>query len=165
MKYKFPIILACCFVLIGLMINSCKKSNQDYIATLITGNQWQLSSVTVTHYTGANIDSVNTLDTACKSTQVFKFNIDQTCTYTNFDCVPQTATGHWALTQDKLFFNSDMICQDTSQNKSSKPFQTAKIINLGQYSLILQTGDLQTFYKPTDKRNVRQYGFVRVKSQ
>lgn len=165
MKFKFPLFFLCCFVAIGLTTNSsCKKNEQDYLQTLITNGNWELASLTVTHYTGAIPDSTDTLNTTCDSIQLLKFNMDNTCTYTNFDCIAQKSSGHWSFTSDKLFFNSDMVCQDTSKAKKSTPFQTAKIMNLGQYSLVLQTGDLETYYSSTQKRNVTQYGFVRQKT-
>ncbi|MGZ3823050.1 MAG: hypothetical protein ACXVB6_20825, partial [Mucilaginibacter sp.] len=84
---------------------------------------------------------------------------------TNFDCLPQSVKGHWTLSPNKLFLYCDMVCQDTTAAKSSKPFQTAKIVNLGQYSLVLQTGDLETYYTPSQVRTVTQYGFIRQKNQ
>lgn len=170
MKFKIRLLLLFVVAAVGLLINSCKKNNQDYIATLIAQNQWQLSSATVTTYTGSTQTSQVTLDTACLLTQTFKFNTDNTCTYTNFDCLTQTTKGSWALSQDKLFLNINMVAKDTITRTGdttihSKPFQTARIVNLGQYSLILQTGDLETYYSPTQTRVVYQWGFVRVKSQ
>lgn len=169
MKFKIRLFLLFTMATIALLVNSCQKTKQDYIATLIAQNQWQLSSATVTTYTGSTQISQLTLDTTCLVTQIFKFNTDNTCSYTNFDCLPQSTRGTWALSQDKLFLNVNMIAKDTiaraDTTTHSKPFQNAKIINLGQYSLILQTGDLQTYYSPTQKRVIYQWGFVRVKSQ
>jgi hypothetical protein len=165
MKLRFPLFFLCCFFAIGLTSNSCKKNSQDYIQTLITQGKWELSSIQVAYSTGAIPDSTDTLNTLCDSTQFFKFNTDKTCSYTNFDCLPQSSSGHWSLSVDELFLYSDMVCKDTTINKSSKPFQTAKIINLGQYSLVLQTGDLETYYSPTKKRVITTYGFVRQKTQ
>jgi hypothetical protein len=156
MKFKTRLLLLFIIAAVALLVNSCKKNNQDYIETLITGNQWQLSSATVTTYIGSSQISQLTLDTACNQTQIFKFNSDNSCTYTNFDCLTQTTKGTWSFSKDR---------QDTTAAKSSKPFLTARIVNLGQYSLILQTGDLETYYSPTQKRVQYQWGFVRVKSQ
>ncbi len=165
MKYKFLLYCLLGFVGTGLIIYSCKKDNQFTIQTLFTGGQWQLASVQVTHYLGASAVSSDTLNTQCNLTQVFKFNMDNTCTYTNFDCLQQSAaSGRWSLSSNQLFLYADMVCQDTTAAKSSKPFQTAKIFNLGQYSLILQTGDLQTYYKPNQARTITTYGFVRQKT-
>ena len=148
----------------GFLTNSCQKTKQDYIATLFTGGHWQLSSLTVTHYVGASSMSTDTLNTTCNEVQAYTFNIDYTCNYTNFNCITQSVKGHWSLSQDRLFLHSDIVCQDTTAAKSSMPFQTAKIMNLGQYSLVLQTGDLETYYTPTQTRTITQYGFVRVKT-
>ena len=170
MKFKIRLLFLFVVAAVGLLVNSCKKNNQDYIETLIVGNQWQLSSATVTTYTGATQTSQVTLDTACTLTQMFKFNADNTCTYTNFDCLTQTTKGSWARSQDKLFLNVNMLAKDTITRAAdttthSKPFQTARIVNLGQYSLILQTGNLETYYSSTQIRVIYQWGFVRVKSQ
>ena len=164
MKFKFPLLFFCGLLAVGLLTNSCEKVNQNNIPTLFTGGKWQLASVTVTTYLGASLVSQQALDTACNLTQFFTFNADKTCSYSNFACLSQQANGHWSLSPDELFLYSD-IKLDTAAAKSGQPFQTAQIINLGQYSLILQTGDLQTYYLPTQTRVITQYGFVRVKSQ
>jgi len=186
MKKRY--LLSCLFGLaaIGLLINSCKKETQNNIQGLFTNGEWQMASIQVFHYVGAvQIGLTDTLNVNCNETQILKFNADNTCTYTNFDCQPNTiSTGHWSLTPNQLFLNSDMVCQESVATRDStaagndttnltsttgivsiKPFSTARIVNLGQYSLVLQTGDLQTFYPPTQKRTVVQYGFVRQKSQ
>lgn len=171
MKFKIRLLSLLGFVATGLLINSCKKSSQDYIETLLTGNQWQLSSATVTTFIGSSEINQVTLDTACNLSQIFKFSLNNTCSYTNFDCLAQTSMGTWSLSQDKLFLTADMLCRDTITRAAgdttvhSKPFQTARIINLGQYSMVLQTGDLETYYPPTQHRTIYQWGFVRVKSQ
>src|SRR3569832_410639 len=113
MKFKIRLLLLFTVVALGLMVNSCQKAKQDYIATLIAQNQWQLSSATVTTYVGSSQISQLTLDTTCLVTQIFKFNTDNTCAYTNFDCLTQATKGTWALSQDKLFLNVIMIAKDT----------------------------------------------------
>src|SRR5581483_9267124 len=133
-------------VITGLAINSCKKTNTNYLPTLLTNRQWQLASVLVYHYTGTTQTSVDTLNTNCNNTQIFKFNTDNTCSYTNFDCLPDSVTGRWAFIANNLYLSCDMTCKDTTSAGSSKPFQNARIQNLGQYSLILQTGDLESYY-------------------
>lgn len=133
--------------------------------TLLADGQWQLASVQVFNYTGAIENSVDTLNTACPNTQTFTFNTNGTCTYTNFDCIQQSAIGHWSLSQDKLYLMSDVKLQDTVASDNSLPFHNARIINLGQYSLILQTGYLNTYYPPNQTRVIYEFGFVRVKKQ
>ncbi|MDB5135727.1 MAG: hypothetical protein JWP37_2330 [Mucilaginibacter sp.] len=168
MKYKLQLLFLCVLVTIGLVVNSCSKDTQNNIQTLFVGSQWELASVQVTHYIGASqVGLVDTLNTNCNNIQLFKFNADNTCTYTNFDCLPNTtAKGHWSLSADQLFlYAGDLVVQDTTTNHNSKPFQTARIVNLGQYSLILQTGNLETYYPPTMARTITQYGFIRQKIQ
>ena len=173
---------------IALIVNSCKKDSQNNIETLLTTNQWQLASVQVTHYLGSVQQGLtDTIGADCTLTEIFKFNADKTCTYSNFDCVPQNVSGHWALTSGQLVLTSDITVKESITTRDStatgsevdtlttppagvttvtvKPFATAQIYNLGQYSLVLKTGDLQSFYLPTQKRTITQYGFVRVKAQ
>lgn len=166
MKYKLPLFFLLCFVAVIFLFNSCKKDNSASIQTLFTKGKWQLASIFVFHYVGAEQTKVDTLNTNCNETQIFTFNADNTCSYTNFDCLSgTTATGHWTLQVNQVFFNSDMMVQDTTAAKSSQPFSTAKIVNLGLYSMVLQTGSLQVYYPPTQVRSVTQYGFVRIKTQ
>jgi len=164
MKLKFRLLILFGLAMIGLLVNSCEKTKQDYIASLFTGGKWQLSTVTVTSYTGAETISSDTLFASCSLVQDFTFNSDKTCSFANYDCSTQTSNGHWSLSADKLFLSSDIVCQ-TAAKKDTVPFKTAKIMNLGQYSLVLQTGDLETYYPPNQHRVVTQWGFVRVKSQ
>jgi hypothetical protein len=186
MKFKFRIILLLLFVVTGLVINSCKKENQNNLQSLLTTGQWQLASIQVTHYIGGTQTGlVLAIDSNCSLKQFFKFNADFTCSYTNFDCLDSTmATGHWSLTQNQLFLNSDIVCKQTVASRDStaagsdttnltsptgivsiKPFATARVMNLGINSLVLETGDLQTFYQPNQKRTVVQYGFIRQNTQ
>ena len=165
MRNKLILFCSIGALLIAFTTISCKKTTQDYIPTLLTNGQWQLASVLVQHYTGAQQDSVDTLNTTCNLIQTFKFNTDKTCTYTNFDCITQTGTGHWALSQNELLLNTDLKTTDTVASENSVPFKSAQISNLGQYSFIISTGDLATYYSPTQKRRITVYGFIRVKTQ
>jgi hypothetical protein len=161
------LLLFCLFgtILIGFATNSCKKESQDYLETLLTDKQWQLASVMVFNYVGNTQNPTDTLNTTCGLNQIFKFNTDNTCTYTNFDCVQQTTSGHWSFSSNELYLMSDLKLKDTTAAGSSIPFQNAQILNLGQYSLILQTGYLNTYYSPTQVRTITQYGFIRVNTQ
>jgi hypothetical protein len=163
MKFKSRLLLVCGFAAIGMLVNSCKKSNQDYIQSLFVGGHWQLSSMQVSYFTGSLTDSVVLRDTSCSFTQLLTFNADKTCSFTNYSCKQQTSSGSWSLSNDKLFLYSGISVD--SSGITIKPFKNAQIVNLGQYSLILQTGDLQTYYPANMKRVVTRYGFVRVKSQ
>jgi hypothetical protein len=154
-------------LIITLIANSCKKTTQSPIQQLFTGGTWQLASVQAFNYTGNTLMSTDTLntDTACHSTQFFTFYTNNTCTYTNFDCIQQTPpTATWSLSQNQLFLTANVVCKDTSSaTGSSMPFAYAQIINLGQFSLVLLTGDIQPNYSLTKPRRVVQYGFIRQK--
>jgi hypothetical protein len=145
MKVK-RLILLLLILITGLVINSCKKNTISPISALFTG-KWQLASVIATYYTGNTQDSIVTLNTSCDSAQVFTFNANNTCTYTNFDCLSQpTASGQWSLTQNQLYLQANVVCKDTTAAGSSKPFLYAQIYNLGNFSLVLKTGDIKPNY-------------------
>ena len=151
-------------LLIAMAVNACKKQDTSNIPNLLTTGQWELGSLLVTNYVGDSQISVDTLNTACDTTQMFKFFTDGTCTYTNFDCkVQPTAKGTWKLSDTKLVLIADVTCQDTTAIGSSKPFLNAQIVNLGDYSLVLQTGDTQPYYSATQPRTIYRYGFIRQK--
>jgi hypothetical protein len=162
-KNKFTLLLLS-GIIITLIVNSCKKDNQGAIQTLFTGGTWQLASVLAFNYVGNTQMSIDTLNDSCKLTQFFTFNTNNTCTYTNFDCITQTATpAPFSLTPNQLILNAQIVCKDTTAAGTSMPFANAGIVNLGQYSLILQTGDIQPNYSLTKKRRIVQYGFIRQK--
>ena len=152
-------------VVTALIINSCKKNTQSSIQSLFSGGTWQLASVQATNYIGNTAVSIDTLNDSCHLTQFFTFNKNNTCTYTNFDCIPQTAeSATWSLTPNQLYLIANIACKDTTAAGTSTPFIYSQIQNLGQFSLILQTGDIQPNYSLTAKRRIIQYGFVRQKA-
>jgi len=165
MKNKPTIFVLVGFVLVGLLVNSCKKESQDPIQQLFTGGTWQLASVVATYYTGATEDSTVTLDTAaiCNG-QYFTFYTNNTCTFTNYDCLTQKpAPASWSLTQNQVYLQANVVCKDTTAKGNSTPFAYAEIVNLGQYSLVLNIGDIQPNYSLTQLRVIYQYGFIRIK--
>src|SRR5579875_1847293 len=91
-------------LVLSLVSNSCKKESQkQLIQSLLTQGSWQLASVMVYNYLGNSVLSIDTLNTNCSFTQIFQFNNDNTCTYTNFACLSQpVAKGAWSLTSDQL---------------------------------------------------------------
>ena len=149
----------------SLAFYSCKKTNQTSIHALFTGGRWQLASVTATYYTGNSEDSTKVLTDSCSTTQFFTFRSDNTCTYQNFDCISQSPSGSWSLSPNQLFLYAEVACKDTSATHISTPFSNAQIINLGQFSMVLRTGDVQPNYSLTRKRRTIEYGFIRQKSQ
>jgi hypothetical protein len=162
MKNKPAYLLIPAVLLVGLFINSCKKDNQSSVSTLLTKGVWQLSSVRITESVGdtSKIDTTYSLNCA----QLFTFNADNTCTYTNFECKDQPiAKGSWKLTDNRLFLVSNIVCQDTSATGSSTPFAYCAINTLGNYSMVLYTGDIVN-YNTTSRRRIVRYGFVRQKA-
>ncbi|MCC8424045.1 DUF5004 domain-containing protein [Mucilaginibacter sp. UR6-11] len=164
MRNKLLYLLIPAVLLTGLFINSCKKDNQNSIGTLLTNGAWQLSSVRVTESVGDTVKLDTILNTNCDTIQLFTFKTDQTCTYSNFDCKHQpVARGTWSVTANRLFLSANMVCQDTTAAGSSKPFTYCAINTLGNYSMVLYTGDIVN-YSTTSKRRVVRYGFVRQKA-
>jgi len=170
MKNKNILFFLTGLVLIGMVANSCKKDDQTPIQTLFTTGSWQLASVIVYHYLGGSqVGLPDTLNTNCGFTQMFTFPTNNTCTYTNYHCVQQSANGTWSLTHDQLFLEVKITCTDTvpgnpSATMPAHPFIYTKILSLGQYSMVLQTGDIGAYYTTTTKRTIYQYGFVRQKA-
>ena len=167
MKRGHPYLFLTGLILVALVANSCKKQTQSPIQALFTGGTWQLASVFAYNYIGntqTTTDTLNT-DSTCHLTQFFTFKTDNTCTYTNFDCLTQSpAAATWTLTPNQLFLQANIVCKDTSSSTgTSMPFSYSKIVNLGQFSLVLQTGDIQPNYSLTKPRRIVQYGFIRQK--
>ena len=165
MKHKIIFFFIACLLLAGAAINSCKKDNNTSIQTLFTTGTWQLASVRVTNYLGSS--TVNTYylnDTACTKTQYFTFPTNGTCTFTNYHCITQLTTGTWSLSKDQLYLMVNMTCLDTltggKVTKLTPVFTYTKIMTLGPYSMVLQTGDIGAYYTSTTKRTIYQYGFV-----
>lgn len=153
-------------VLAGLVVftvNSCKKNDQDTLNHYLTVSPWQLASIQVFTYVGATLVETDTLNTTCNLKQMFTFKSDQTCGYKNFICRADSTKGTWAFSDDKLLLHSDMLCKDTvagGRDTTDAPFKNAQISNLGGYSLILQTGDVNTYYTTTQKRVIKRWGFI-----
>lgn len=162
MKKNIGFCCASLLLLIGLVANSCKKEDKSNIPNLLTTRQWELASLQVYNYIGDTQQSTDTI--TCDSTQIFKFYKDGSCTYTNFDCTVQDiARGTYSLSDTKLILFADMVCKDNSTVGSSKPFANAQISNLGEFSMVLQTGDTQAYYTSTQPRTIYRWGFIRQK--
>ena len=154
--FFLPVSIVC------IVINSCKKDTQNLIPSLLTG-KWQLASVIVTYKTGSATDSTVTVNIPC--TQVFTFNANNTCTYTNFGCITQPAvSGVWSLTPNQLYLQANLVFKDTTTTGTTSPFKYAQIYNLGHFSLVLETGDILPNYSLTAKRKIVQYGFINQNS-
>jgi hypothetical protein len=168
MKNKIPLLLILSLVLINLFSGSCKKDNDSNIPHLLTSGKWQLASVLVYNYLGdAQLGDPDTLYADCLKPQFFVFNTDNTCTYTAFDCIDQTTNGPWELTENRLYFKSTMACKDTvagGKTVIDSPFVNTQIYNLGTYSMVLQTGNVEPNYSANQRRTIKRYGFIRQKA-
>ncbi|MFD0793550.1 hypothetical protein ACFQZX_07960 [Mucilaginibacter litoreus] len=162
MNNNYNRFLGIILLLTAVALNSCKKEKQDYLSDLLIKDQWQLGSVLEYHYLGDSQLSVDTIQ--CDATQIFKFNKDKTCAYTNFGCNAGTISGNWSISGNRLYLISDLTVPDATASGTSQPFINARINNLGDFSLVLETGDIQTYYTATDYRDIRRYGFVRVRT-
>lgn len=150
----------------ALLVNSCKKDSGDSISYFLTNGTWTLASVTVSHYVGDTQGQTDTLNLTCGVTQTFSFNNSGNCNYANYHCITQNTSGTWSIDQDNLVLHCNMPAKDTltvakvTTMVAVKAFQNALIDNLGQYSLVLKTGDIQSYYKATTVRTITRYGFV-----
>jgi len=162
---KAPFIFILSLLVLSVFCNSCKKQETSSIENLFSQGNWELATVITTVSVGTTRESEDTLNTMCDKKQIFSFSKDHTCIYTNFHCKAQPdAAGTWSLSQDQLYLRSDIVCQDTFKlgTGKSKPFENAQIVTLGQYAMVLVTGDIQN-YSATQRRTVRRYGFVKQK--
>lgn len=161
MKNKKIYLLLAGLLVLSFSFNSCKKEKLTSIPTLFTTGEWQLGSIVRTTYLGDQQLSQDTIPS--DSTQIFKFNNDMTCTYTNFDDKVGTATGKWSLSDTQLNLSADITYPENTSADTKQPFINANIINLGDYSLVIETGDIQPYYTSTDTRVIRRYGFIRIR--
>ena len=161
MKNKKLFFLLTGLLGLSLFINSCKKDKQTSVPSLFTTGVWQLGSIMQYHYLGDSQTSVDTI--RCDTIQIFTFNNDMTCTYSNFDCNPGTVAGKWSLSDTKLYLFADITYPAGTTAGTTQPFINAHLINLGEFSLVFETGDIQPYYNANDIRIIRRYGFTRIK--
>lgn len=149
----------------GWLISSCKKEDEgSYVNVFLAGREWQLASQQLSLYHGDTLKRTDTLNRECPQNQVFNFNSNGNCTYTNYSCIAQSVQGTWQITtQDSLLLRSNILLKDTSAKGSSRPFAHAQIVNLGQNSLVLQSIVTDTLRRvPTTvlRRRITRYAFI-----
>jgi hypothetical protein len=166
-KYKLYFFLVLGLISIALLINSCKKDNSDTVAYFLTIGSWQLASVQTQYFVGDTLKTTDTLNTTCNLSQNFQFKSDNSCTLTNYHCLTQTTNGKWQLSSDNLTLLVTMSAQDTLKGAivTVPVFQNSQIINLGSYSMVLQTGDTSPYYTSKSKRTITRYGFIHAINQ
>lgn len=153
-----------------LLVNACKKDNSDTVSYFLTSGTWTLASVTKQSFVGDTLKRTDTLNTNCTNlTQVFQFKPDNSCSYSNYHCIKQNSAGTWQLTSDNLILQTTLSAQDTAKGvivvKPAAVFDNAQIVNLGQYSLVLQTGYTSSYYTSKTPRVITRYAFVHATNQ
>ncbi|MES2060677.1 MAG: hypothetical protein V4456_02070 [Bacteroidota bacterium] len=161
MNNKKIYFLLTAVLIAGFFFNSCKKEKQSSIPSLFTYGEWRLTSIQKAKYLGGSRLSLDTLD--IDSVQTFTFNKDQTCAYTNFDDKVGTVNGTWSLSDTQLYLFANITFPYVTTADTKQPFINCHIVSLGEFSMVIEAGDIQTYYNPTDNRTIRTYGFVRIK--
>lgn len=153
-KLYFLFLLAMLFTC--LTINSCKKSDQTSITDFLTQRPWKLALKQRLAYVNNSLVKTDTLESTCKLSQTLTFNTNKNYTYQNFACTNGTVSAPWSITPDYLYLNLNSVISINS----AKAQNVARIINLGQYSLVFDAGDINIIHKPTDSVIVFRYGFI-----
>jgi hypothetical protein len=160
---NIPFVMFFVLAFVTLVSNSCKKDTTGTVESLFSGGKWELASITVENYSGDTLKRTDVLNVNCDKIQSFVFNADNTCTYENFSCISQTGKGRWQYDKDTLLLKvPQLLLKDTlpgGRDTTYAPFARARILNLGEYSMVLQTGEVNRF--ATSRRKITRFGFVR----
>lgn len=143
-------------LLIVLAFNSCKKESTNTLSTFLTQKPWKLALLQRFVYVKNSLVKTDTLQNNCALTQTLTFKTDNNYTYQNYVCTTGTINAPWSFTADYLYLNLNSIITVNSA-KAQSP---ARIITLGQYSLVFEAGDINTTYTKTDSVIVFRFGFV-----
>ncbi|RYE27196.1 MAG: hypothetical protein EOP42_19575 [Sphingobacteriaceae bacterium] len=149
--FFLPILLLLCF-----SVNSCKKNDLVSLNDFLTRQPWKLALKQRLAYVNNALVKTDTLENACKLTQTLTFNNNGNYTYQNYTCAPGSINAAWSFTSDYLYLNLNSIISINS----AKSQNVARIINLGQYSLVFDAGDVNTVHKTTDSVIIFRYGFI-----
>jgi hypothetical protein len=151
--------LACC------IIYSCKKDEQSSVSSFLTQSTWNLALTQRFKYFNQSLVKTDTVNAGCPLDQKLTFNKDNTFTFTNYNCKTGNLNGKWNFSPDMLYLNTDQVITKNTKGKANP----ARIINLGQYSLIFDAGDItiygdtSTTVKKTDTATIYRYGFIHSK--
>lgn len=151
------------------LFNSCKKDDKSTLKAYLTNyGVWELASLQVTHFKRNTPDKVDTLHVLCGSnTQVFSFSADGTCNYQYFQCNTSPYSGSWTFNTDSLILHVPIQMADTASKITGKsyPFARTLVYTLGSSTLVLLTGDLNSYYAD-DKTHARyRYSFIHPQAQ
>ncbi|MGV8878963.1 MAG: hypothetical protein ACOH2A_08025 [Sphingobacteriaceae bacterium] len=161
MKIKYSYSLLFGFTLLLLLTNACKKDKNTAVESFLTNGAWELANLQQFTYLGSVLQKTDTINRKCVINQTITFNNDRSCTYTgNFQCNSQSAKGNWnMLKKDTIRLQSDLSLKD-STNQLTQPFRDSRVVNLGQYSLVIETGDIGAIFTSRQVRKIFRYSFV-----
>ncbi|MGI4806224.1 MAG: hypothetical protein ACRYFL_15770 [Janthinobacterium lividum] len=164
MTKKLPLLFLL-LLLVSLTINSCKKEDQVSLTVFLTQKPWKLALKQRLAYVNNALVKTDTLESACKLSQTLTFN-SNTYTYQNYACATASVNAPWSFTSDYLYLNLNSIISVTTPSVTTASViipskrNVARIINLGQYSLVFDAGDINTVHTITDSVIVYRYGFI-----
>lgn len=160
------LFLSILFLLLSFcVLTSCKKDNQSSVSTFLTQSTWNLALTQRFKYVNQVLIKTDTVNVGCTLNQKLTFNKDNTFTFEGFNCKTGNLNGKWNFSPDMLYLDTDQVITLNSKGKQNP----ARIINLGQYSLIFDAGDVYVYgnagtaYSKTDTVTVYRYGFIHGK--
>ena len=158
MTTKSKLLFLFIILLVGVAINSCKKDNvQTSLANFLTERPWKLALLQRFAYVNSALVRTDTLQTSCALTQTLTFSPANMYSYQNYACATGTINAPWSFTADNQYLNLNSVISVNSAGKQN----VARVINLGQYSLVFDAGDINvTPATTTDSVIVFRYGFI-----
>jgi hypothetical protein len=143
-------------LVVAFATNSCKKAEQNSLNNFLTQKPWKFALLQRFAYFKNVLITTDTLQRSCSLNQLLTFKTDNTYTYQNYMCKPSSINKLWSFTPDRLYLNLNSDITVNSKGGQSP----ARIITLGQYSLVFDAGDINTPYTTTDSVIIFRYGFI-----
>ncbi len=131
------------------------------LTDFLTRQPWKLALKQRLTYVNNALVKTDTLENNCKLSQTVNFNKNGNYTYQNYNCANGNVSAAWSFTPDYLYLNlnSDISVTKATPTAPSKQ-NAARIINLGQYSLVFDAGDVNIARKAPDSVIIFRYGFI-----
>ena len=143
-------------ILVGFA-GACKKDDtQSSLSAFLTRLPWKLVLKQRFAYVNSVLVRTDIIQPSCAISQSLTFTKDNNYTYQNYACAKGTITAPWTFTSDNLYLNLNSVISVSSSNKQN----VAHIINLGQYSLSFDVGDVNLLRGATDSVIIYRYGFI-----
>ena len=156
-KSKLLLLL---ILVIAFAANSCKKDEtKTSITTFLTRAPWKFALKQRFAYVDNVLVKTDTIEENCNLTQTLTFKADNTYTYVNYACTPDTISSTWSLAYNNVYIYLNSQISYNSDQKEN----IARFVNLGQYSLSFDAGDVSTgtvTTKTGDSVIVYRYGFI-----